>query len=213
MSKPSKRVCFWLVIFASFATVAAHYVWNALDNFHAVIPGKIYRSGQMSASHLQSHVETSGIRTIVNLRGANPGESWYRDEIESAQSGGLVHIDLPIDSVFPTKNELRELTKVLETCPKPVLLHCQSGIDRTGIASAMACLLLDDDCTPELALGQLTWQYGCLPRSKIRKNTRDFLLVYETWLGTQNLSNSRVNFRTWLQEQVQAAPAVNKNAP
>jgi protein tyrosine phosphatase (PTP) superfamily phosphohydrolase (DUF442 family) len=189
--------------------VAAHYVWNALDNFHEVIPGQLYRSGQMSAAHLQAVVETNGIRTIVNLRGANPGEAWYRYELEAAQSSGLVHIDLPIDSVFPTKDELRELMQVIETCPKPVLLHCQSGIDRTGIASALACLLLEDPYTPELALGQLTWQYGCLPGSKSRKNTRDFLLAYETWLETHHLTNSRANFHTWLQEQVQDAPVDN----
>jgi protein tyrosine phosphatase (PTP) superfamily phosphohydrolase (DUF442 family) len=211
--KPSRRVCFRLVVVASFVTVAAYYIWNALDNFHAVIPGQLYRSGQMSAAHLQAHVEKSGIRTIVNLRGANPGEAWYQDEIESAQGGGQVHIDLPIDSVWPTKNELRELMQTLETCPKPVLLHCQSGIDRTGIASALACLLLNDDCTPELALGQLTWQYGCLPGSKSKKNTRDFLLAYEAWLGTQHLTSSRANFHTWLQEQVQTAPVAGKNSP
>ena len=210
---PSKRVCLWSVVAASLVAVTAPYVWNALDNFHVVIPGKVYRSGQMSSGHLLARIKANGIRTIVNLRGSNPNEAWYRDEIETAQTSALFHIDLPIDSVWPTRDELRELMQALETCPKPVLLHCQSGIDRTGTASALAELLLDDDCTPELALGQMTWQYGCLPGSKCRKNMSDFLLAYETWLETQHRTTSRANFHTWLDAQVQIAPLAGKNSP
>jgi protein tyrosine phosphatase (PTP) superfamily phosphohydrolase (DUF442 family) len=211
--KPSKKVCLQLLIAALFAAVAADYVWKAFDNFHEVLPRQLYRSGQLSAAHLHAHVEQNGIRTVINLRGPNPTEAWYREEIAAARSGGLVYVDLPIDSLFPTKEELRELIETLETCPKPVLIHCQSGIDRTGIASALACLLLDDFGTPELALNQLGWQYGCLPGRKSREAKRDFLLAYESWLRSRHLAHCRLHFRTWLQEVVQIGDLAKKNCP
>jgi protein tyrosine/serine phosphatase len=183
--------------------VAANWAWNAFDNFHEVIPGELYRSGQLSAAHLHARAQATGIRTIINLRGPNPAEGWYREEISAAQESGLVHIDLPIDSLFPTKDELRDLVHALDDCPKPVLVHCQSGIDRTGIASALASLLLDDSSSAERALDQLTWRFGCLPGRKSRENKRDFLLAYDSWLRIRGVTHSRAYFRAWLQEVVQ----------
>ena len=89
--------------------------------------------------------------------------------------------------------------------PKPVLIHCQSGIDRTGIAAALACLLLDDSSSTEAALDQLTWRFGCLPWRKSREDKRDFLLAYESWLGARGQTHSRQHFRAWLREVVQIA--------
>jgi protein tyrosine phosphatase (PTP) superfamily phosphohydrolase (DUF442 family) len=197
-----------LVVAAFFLAAAADYVWKAFDNFHEVLPGQLYRSGQLSASHLRAHMERNGLRTVINLRGPNPSEAWYCEEIAAARGGGMVHIDLPIDSLFPTKDELRDLAHALETCPKPVLIHCQSGIDRTGIASALACLLLDDASSPERALDQLAWQYGCLPGRKSREDKRDFLLAYEAWLRGRQVAHTREHFRTWLREVVQVGDMV-----
>jgi protein tyrosine phosphatase (PTP) superfamily phosphohydrolase (DUF442 family) len=209
--RPGRRVWLPLVLTTFLVAVAADYVWNAFDNFHEVLPRTLYRSGQLSPAHLQAHAQINGIHTIINLRGPNPAEEWYRQEVEAARNGGLVHIDLPIDSLFPTKDELRELAQVLESCPKPVLIHCQSGIDRTGIASALACLLLDDSSTPELAIDQLAWQYGCLPGRKSRESKRDFLLAYGTWLRGRGQEHSREHFRAWLQEVVQIGNLAIKN--
>lgn len=209
--RPSRRVCLALALVAFLVAVGADYVWKAFDNFHEVLPGQLYRSGQLSPARLRAHVELNGIRTIINLRGSNPAEDWYRQELAASRGSGLIHIDLPIDSLFPTKDELRDLESALETCPKPVLIHCQSGIDRTGIASALACLLLDDSSTPELALDQLAWQFGCLPGRKSRESKRDFLLAYDMWLRSKGEEHSRVHFRAWLQEVVQVGDLAIKH--
>src|SRR4051794_8668165 len=42
------------------------------DNFHAVVPGAAYRSGQMTSEELGSRIHELGIRTVVNLRGEHP---------------------------------------------------------------------------------------------------------------------------------------------
>jgi protein tyrosine/serine phosphatase len=197
--KCSRRTCFYLLCAGALLAPLADYAWKALDNFHEVLPGEFYRSAQLSGYDLEVHARLNGLRSIINLRGPNPGQRWYREEVAAARHTGLVHIDLPIDSAFPTRGELAELAQVLETCPKPVLVHCQSGIDRTGIASALACLLLDDSASPELALKQLDWQFGSMPWRKSRAAKRDFLIAYAAWLQGRNLTHSRSHFHTWLQ--------------
>src|SRR5262249_45918260 len=38
-------------------------------NLHAVVPGRVYRSGQMSSDKLAQVVRAYDIRTVINLRG------------------------------------------------------------------------------------------------------------------------------------------------
>ena len=41
-------------------------------NRHAVVPGRVYRSAQLSASGLADEIAGHGIRTVVNRRGTCP---------------------------------------------------------------------------------------------------------------------------------------------
>jgi protein tyrosine/serine phosphatase len=211
--RPSRRAFLLFCLLALALASAANFVWKTLDNFHEVLPGVLYRSAQLSASSLDAHARLNGLRTIINLRGPNPAERWYRDELTVSQRDGLIHIDLPIDSLFPTNAELVELVHALQTAPRPILVHCQSGIDRTGIASALACLLLDDNSSTEQALEQLGWQYGSMPWRKSRENKRDFLLAYAAWLRGQRLTHSRQNFQNWLHTIMQIDGPVASACP
>src|SRR5438128_809865 len=58
-------------------------------NFHAVVPGKCYRSAQPTPAFLDGLQRTHGIRSIVNLRDENDDESWYQQEKQAAQRLGL----------------------------------------------------------------------------------------------------------------------------
>jgi protein tyrosine phosphatase (PTP) superfamily phosphohydrolase (DUF442 family) len=189
-----------LLVTGLILSVGTYLVWQALDNFHEVLPQQLFRSAQLSPAHLRAHAKRNGIRTIINLRGPNPEEAWYGAERLCASEEGIEHIDLPIDSRFPTADEMVALVHALESCPKPALIHCQSGIDRTGITSALACLLLRDDATVTDALDQLSWRFGSLPGRKSLKAKRDFLIGYEGWLRQHNQIHTRANFRSWLEE-------------
>src|SRR5438876_527431 len=68
------------------------------ENFHLVIPGSVYRSGQLSPESLEDRATRNGIRSVINLRGANPGEEWYEMECAVARHQGLKFYDLPVDS-------------------------------------------------------------------------------------------------------------------
>jgi len=189
-----------LLITALFLIAMAHTIWRLQDNFHTVLPHRLFRSAQLSPAHLQAHVELNGIRTIINLRGRNQDEAWYVNERAGAQTLGIEHIDLPIDSFLPTPDEMLLLASTLAKCRGPVLLHCQSGIDRTGIASALALLALDDASTPEQALDQLSWRFGSLPGRQSLARKKNFIAGYKTWLHHEGRTHSRAAFSDWLNQ-------------
>ena len=111
------------------------------NNFHEVIPGEIYRSAQLSAGKLENVVEEHGIQTVISLRRPREKESWYINEKEAAAGLGIGHHDIAMDLTFsPRIDHLLELRDLLENSPKPLLVHCRAGADRTGLASIMAKL-------------------------------------------------------------------------
>jgi protein tyrosine/serine phosphatase len=110
----------------------------ASGNFHEVLPGQLYRSAQPDAAALDWAVKRYGIRTVINLRGENPGAAWYREEIAESRSLGLTHVDFRMSAGSPlTVARSEELIALMRAAPKPILIHCRSGSDRTGLAAVM----------------------------------------------------------------------------
>jgi undecaprenyl-diphosphatase len=168
------------------------------ENFHSVIAGCVYRSAQLSPESLEDRAAQKGISSVINLRGPNPGQDWYEQECAVARRQDLRFYDLPVDSQCPTPRELRELLRVLELCPKPVLIHCQSGIDRSGIVAAICVLLLEEAGSLEQARAHLGWRYGHMPwRDNLIPQER-FLDDYQNWLTEHGQSHNRARFRAWI---------------
>src|SRR5690242_9926925 len=68
--------------------------WGVLQyegNLHAVSAGILYRSAQPSGDELAAAVQQYGIKSVLNLRGANVGSAWYDDELARSRALGLVH--------------------------------------------------------------------------------------------------------------------------
>ena len=55
--------------------------------------------------------------------------------------------------------EVMRLIEVMRAAPKPLLIHCQGGADRTGLALALYAAVIDD-CGAEAAEWQLPLRYG-----------------------------------------------------
>jgi protein tyrosine/serine phosphatase len=129
-------------------------------NFHPVVDGELYRSAQPTADDLAAYVRADGIKTVINLRGTHPGRSWYDDEVAMANGLGVKHIDFGLSSskVVPAK-EVDELVAIMAAAPKPILVHCQSGADRSGLVSALYLRKIAgmDESKAE---GQLSFYYG-----------------------------------------------------
>lgn len=108
-----------------------------LGNFHEVIPGELYRSAQPSGDDVADYARRYGIRTIVNLRNEEH-TGWYRDEADAAQKAGVTLVDFPIssDDELPLADADR-LAHLMSDAQKPILIHCEHGANRTGLASAI----------------------------------------------------------------------------
>ncbi len=175
-----------LVAAGAFAAVAggfyAHMLWTT--NFHPVIAGELYRSSQPSASTIAEFQKQYGIKTIINLRGDNTGRHWYDNEVAEAKELNINHIDFHMSAGRElTQAQAEQLVDIMRNAPKPILIHCQAGADRTGLASALylAAIAKANEATAE---GQMSIIYGHLPFSFTRAYAMDRTFEkLESWLG------------------------------
>ncbi len=113
-------------------------VVNLQGNFHPITPGESYRSGQPDEHMLAQYKEQYNIKSVLNLRGSHPGESWYEEEMVASAKLNLVHYDVTLSSSQElTDAAVRQLLEVFRTAPRPILIHCQAGADRSGLVAAM----------------------------------------------------------------------------
>ncbi len=111
-------------------------------NFAEVAPG-VFRQNQPSPARL-ALLRAQGIRSILNLRGRST-QGFYLFERESAARLGLQMADLQMSAkTLPARETLLALRELFETLPKPMLLHCKSGSDRTGLAAALYLMMIHD---------------------------------------------------------------------
>lgn len=143
------------------------------NNFHVVVPGKVYRSSQMNGEELARCIKNYGIKSVLNLRGANSTKSWYQAEITAASQCNVAHCDWRLGACDELSVEkMDELIGLLRSLPKPVLIHCQGGADRTGLASALYCFAVEHQ-KPEIADGQLTVWDGHMPFYWLKEQAMD----------------------------------------
>lgn len=165
-------------------------------NRHTVIPGKVYRSAQLGPDELARVIDREGIRTVVNLRGTGPEVAWYAAEARTTHAAGVCQEDVALSAKrLPAPGEVRRLVEVLDKTAYPILLHCQQGADRTGLAAA-AVLLLHTDATLDRARRQLWPRYGHINAGRTAVIDR-FFLFYEAWLAATGQPHTPDRFRHW----------------
>jgi protein tyrosine/serine phosphatase len=133
---------------------------SVTGNFHAVVANEVYRSAQVTPEDIAAYQSDVGIRSILNLRGAAPGEDWYDAEVAASAALGVTHVDFKMNaSVQLTEAEAGQLITLMRDLPKPLLVHCRHGSDRTGLAMSLylAAISGADEATAE---GQLSLWFG-----------------------------------------------------
>jgi protein tyrosine/serine phosphatase len=131
-------------------------------NFHVVIADELYRSAQLTPAEIAVYTKRYGIRTIVNLRGKGEGSQWYDDEVVAAKGLGVAHDDFRMSSgQVLSLAKARQLVALLAKAEKPILIHCKSGADRSGLAAALYLAAVKKESQRE-AGRQISFWYGHL---------------------------------------------------
>lgn len=132
-------------------------------NKHEVSPG-VYRAAQPAPHHIRQFAEQGG-RTVLYLRHGTEFGSWQLEK-DACEKYGIALIQLGLKSrELPSLELLEELAEVFLTAERPVLFHCKSGADRTGLAGALWRLIVEGS-TVEEAREQLSPKYGHVRSSR-----------------------------------------------
>ncbi len=166
-------------IFAVLAVIVSLLIGYVLSvkmqgNFHTITPAEAYRSGQLGNNKLAEYVKQYNIRSVLNLRGKHAGESWYEDEVAMSAKLDLTHYDVSLSSDHElTESEVHQLIDIFHTAPRPILIHCQAGADRSGLVAAMWRVVMDKE-PKDRAAQQLSLWYGHIPIGSTRAMDRFF---------------------------------------
>lgn len=153
------------IIPALILLIAAPYLYLRLsNNFHPITPGEAYRSAQLGSEHLEKYIKQYGIKSVLNLRDENPNDApWYKDEVNTGAKNNIVHYDVALSAKRePTSQDVKKLMEIFKTAPRPILIHCKAGSDRSGLVAAMWKVVVDKETKPE-AEKQLSLLFGHLP--------------------------------------------------
>ncbi len=113
-------------------------IGDILYNFHWVVPGECARAAQAWAGGVGPFLEKRGVKALINLRGRNDDLSWWKNETGAVQARGIAHLDAMLDSRrLPTKPMLERLIEAFDQAPRPFVLKCSGGQDRTSFAAAL----------------------------------------------------------------------------
>jgi len=103
-------------------------------NFHVVYPG-LWRSSQPTEESI-TRMKRYGLKTIINLRCDKSVDLW---EKQLADKMGIKYYNFPMSArEYQNDQQLMEILNLMhDPSNQPVLIHCHSGKDRTGLLIAL----------------------------------------------------------------------------
>ena len=133
------------------------FVRLAYLNLHRISPN-MWRSAQPGPMAI-ARLSRRGIKTIVNLRGARMCGSYILEK-RACEVAGIALVDQPINSrAAPEPERLLRMQEIFSSIAYPALMHCKSGADRAGLASALY-LHVHEGLPLADAQKQLSLRYG-----------------------------------------------------
>ncbi len=138
MIQSSKSALFVFIIFCSAYVKAFAGIPNQitpppdrLDNWGVLQDNQIYRSKKLSTEVLQGRVLKHKIRSILCFSSCTDEERAF------AKNSKIKYFYQPMSMTDISQDELEKVVHTLKTAPKPLLIHCRAGADRTGLAAAL----------------------------------------------------------------------------
>lgn len=168
--RPSRRGA-WLVG-AVLVAIAAAVLWEQVledrfipKRFGAVIPGVLYRSGQISRHLIDDVLTEHHIGAIVDMQGIDPDSPDQQAEIETAKRRNVELVRCPLrgDGTGDI-HSYAQAVAAIDRCQRagtPVLVHCAAGAQRTGGAVAAYQMLVRGESPETVYAGMKA--YGWKP--------------------------------------------------
>ncbi|MHC0053268.1 phosphatase domain-containing protein [Actibacterium sp. D379-3] len=186
-SAQGRRAAFWHFQLMDHAFLRV--LWTNLDE---IAPG-VWRSNQPSPKRLRRY-HAMGIRSIITLRGDAP-KSHHLFEVESCENLGITLHMISISArVLAPKAQLLALLDLFDTIEKPFLMHCKSGADRAGLASALYLLHAEGRPVTEAAR-QLSFRYLHL------KNDSTGILDHMLDAYAADIAQQPMAIRDWIESR------------
>lgn len=132
-------------------------------HMYELAPGA-WRSNHPSPKRL-AQLKLRGFRSVLSLRGAGHKAPTLLER-EACDLLGLAFHQIAVGGGRPAPRErLLKLLDIFAEIEKPFVMHCKSGIDRTGLASFLY-LVSETDTPPDIARAQLSFKYLHLKTSR-----------------------------------------------
>jgi protein tyrosine/serine phosphatase len=162
-------------------------------NQHQIAPG-VWRSNYPDDARI-AKLAQMGIANIITLRGTTT-TPWLLLETEACTRYGIALHAIPMRSAAaPRRETLQELIALFRKLDRPLLMHCKSGADRTGLASAIYLMVIEGQPLP-VARRMLSLRY--LHAHFLKAGVLDMLLDDFARVG-------HADFESWLANDYDAA--------
>lgn len=134
-------------------------------NMYQITPD-VWRSNHPTATRFD-RLTQMGIRTIISLRGSCSAP-WALLEQEACERHGIALKTVGLQSrKAPSRAALQALIYLFRSVDGPILMHCKSGADRAGLASAIYLIVIQGEPVAN-ARRMLSLRYAHLKCSKTR---------------------------------------------
>ena len=147
---------FVCLVFILSLTLPSHAADTTISHFSKV-NDSLYRGGRPQPADL-SYLQRLNVRTVINLQGGDLNNPRYRGfmkwwepgeladaiaaEMNLSKSLGLLFFSKPLDAIDPVSDEddarIDEILAIMgNPAAQPVFVHCEHGVDRTGLIIAL----------------------------------------------------------------------------
>ncbi|MBS0190304.1 MAG: tyrosine-protein phosphatase [Phycisphaerales bacterium] len=168
----------FLLFFAGLALFYAKVIHPDLapKRLAEVVPGAIYRSGELSPGALADLAHKAHLKTIIDLGIAPDGDPRDRRQQRTAQALGLTRykFNLVGDSTGNPNEYAAAIRLALDPKNQPVLIHCATGSQRTSCAIALLRLAASPSPTDETLTRVITEARGFDAKDKVEEVIRAF---------------------------------------
>lgn len=138
--------------------VADHAAVRLLVTNHYRIDEDIWRSNQPGFRRLK-RLKAEGLKSVLSLRGDHRVAPVYVEKAAAAELGLRLEFARLRAHKLPRAEELQGAIDKMRALPKPLLLHCKSGADRTGLMVTLY-LHLEKGVPLAEARRALSWRYA-----------------------------------------------------